>query len=199
MRVLVLESHPGVASEAIGELTAAGHTIARCDSADHRFPCRGLSVGGHCPLDEHVDVAVLVQELGTDHVEHGAVCAARSRVPVLRVDPFAVGRPSVTTWTTAVGPDLVPECERAARDGAAHTAAVVERLAELGVVRANDLGHGGTVAIGVTREADRLRMTIDLVDGARDRETEIVRAASQALRDFDRRPAVIDVVVRPMR
>jgi hypothetical protein len=199
MRVLILESHPGVASDAVGELRAAGHTIARCDSADHRFPCRGLSAGGECPLDEHVDVAVLVQELGTHHVEHGAICAARSRVPVLRVDPADVGRPSLNTWTTAAGPDLLSECERAARDGGAHVRAVAERLTGLGVLEESDLGHGGTVVIDVTREADRLRMTIDLAGAALDREAEIVRAASLALRDFDGRPAVIDVVVRPMR
>jgi hypothetical protein len=40
-------------------------------------------------------------------------------------------------------------------------------------------------------------MTIELADSVRDRQTEIVRAASQALRDFDRRPAVIDIAVRP--
>ena len=87
MRVLMLESHPGVANEAIAELTDAGHTIVRCDTADRRYPCRGLVPGADCPLDEHVDVALVVQEIGTHQVEHGAVCAARSRVPVVAVGP----------------------------------------------------------------------------------------------------------------
>jgi hypothetical protein len=39
-------------------------------------------------------------------------------------------------------------------------------------------------------------MTIELADSVRDRQIEIVRAATQALRDFDRRPDVIDVAVR---
>ena len=86
MRVLLLESHPGVANAALARMTEACYTIVRCDTADRRSPCRGLAAGGECPLDEHVDVAVLVQEIGTCHVEHGAVCAARSRVPVVELD-----------------------------------------------------------------------------------------------------------------
>jgi hypothetical protein len=38
---------------------------------------------------------------------------------------------------------------------------------------------------------------IELADSALDRQTEIVREASQALRDFDRRPADIDIAARP--
>ena len=85
MRVLMLESHPGVGAAAVAELVAAGHTIARCGTESHDFPCRGIAGDGQCPLDEHVDVAVLAREPGVSHVEYGAVCAARSRVPVLDV------------------------------------------------------------------------------------------------------------------
>lgn len=198
MRVLLLESHPGVATAAVTRLTEAGCTIVRCDTADRRYPCRGLASGGECPLDEHVDVAVLVQEIGTHHVEHGAVCAARSRVPVVEVEAAdaATGAPTMS-WTIPVGTDLLDACAQAARDGRGHTRAVTARLVELGVVTPAELGRpGGTVAIDVTRGSNSLRMTIELADSVRDRENEIVRAATQALRDFDRRPAVIDVVVR---
>ena len=85
MRVLMLESHPGVASGAVARLLDAGHTIVRCDTADRQYPCRGLVPGGECPLDQPVDVAVLVQEADTGQVEHGAVCAARSRIPLVEV------------------------------------------------------------------------------------------------------------------
>jgi hypothetical protein len=179
-------------------MTEAGHTIVRCDTADRRSPCRGLAAGGECPLDEHVDVAVLVQEIGTCHVEHGAVCAARSRVPVVEVDGAGIAqRQPITSWTAVAGPGLLDECERAAHDGHAHAEAVKDRLVVLGVVTPGELDQpDGTVAIGVRRGANRLRMTIELADSMRDRQTEIVRAATQALRDFDPRPAVIDVTVR---
>jgi hypothetical protein len=179
-------------------MTEAGHTIVRCDTADRRSPCRGLVAGGECALDEHVDVAVLVQEIGTCHVEHGAVCAARSRVPVVEVDGAGIAqRFPLTSWTSVAGPGLLDECERAAHDGHAHAQAVEDRLVVLGVVTPAELDPlDGTVAIAVRRGANRLRMTIELADSMRDRRTEIVRAATQALRDFDPRPAVIDVAVR---
>ena len=198
MRVLVLESHAGVANAAVGRMTEAGYTIVRCDTADRRSPCRGLAAGGECPLDEHVDVAVLVQEMGTCHVEHGAVCAARSRVPVVEIDEGDIAqRLPITSWTAVAGPGLLDECERAAHDGRAHAQAVEDRLVVLGVVSPAELDQpDGTVAIAVERGANQLRMTIELADSARDRQAEIVRAATQALRDFDRRPAVIDIAVQ---
>ena len=67
----------------------------------------------------------------------------------------------------------------------------------LGVVTPAELEQpDGTVAIAVERDANRLRLTIELADPVRDRQTEIVRTATQALRDFDRRSAVIDVAIR---
>ena len=198
MRVLMLESHRGIANDAVAEMTEAGYTIVRCDTSDRRVPCRGLAAGGECPLDEYVDVAVLVQEIGTCHVEHGAVCAARSRVPVIEVDRADIAlRLPIASWTATAAPRLLDECERAAHDGSAHAEAVEGRLVELGVVTPAELDQpDGTVAIAVTRGANRLRLTVDLADSMRDRQTEIVRAATQALRDFDRQPAVIDVAVR---
>jgi hypothetical protein len=201
MRVLMLESHPGVANHAVAELTEAGHTIVRCDTPDRRYPCRGLKAVADCPLDEHVDVAVLVQEIGTHHVEHGAVCAARCRIPVVAVDSADLAtRFPITAWTTAADSDLVDQCERASHDGRAHTQAVAARLVALGVVAPAELQRpNGTVTISVDRGADRLLMTIELADSVRDREDQIMRTATQALRDFDRRSAVIDIVVRPAR
>jgi hypothetical protein len=119
-------------------------------------------------------------------------------VPVVVFDPADGGTPApITAWTTAAGPDLLDECERVAHDGHAHARAVVDRLVALGVIASAELRQpDGTVAIAVQRDANRLRLTIQLADSERDRQAEIVRAATQALRDFDRRPAVIDVTVR---
>jgi len=199
MRVLLLESHAGVANDALARLTAAGHSVVRCDTADRLYPCRGLAAGGVCPLDEHTDVAVLVQEIGITHVEHGAVCAARSRVPVVEVDGSgARKRLPITSWTTVPGGGLVDECERVAADGRAHARAVAERLIALDVVTPTELMPGtGPIAIDVERGPNMLRMTITIDGSVRDRETELVRAATQALREFDRRSPVLDIVVRP--
>jgi hypothetical protein len=188
----------GSADGAADEFTAAGHEVVRCDTPDGRSPCRGLAVGGDCPLDAHVDVAVLVPGLGTRDLEHGAICAVRNRVPVVVFDPADVGPPEpIMAWMTAAGPDLLDQCERVAHDGCAHARAVVDHLVELGVVTPGELhGPDAAVAIAVRRDADRLSLTIELADSVRDRQAEIVRAARQALRDFDRRPAVIDVTVR---
>jgi hypothetical protein len=119
-------------------------------------------------------------------------------VPVVVFDPADVGPPEpIMAWMTAAGPDLLDQCERVAHDGCAHARAVVDHLVELGVVTPGELhGPDATVAIAVRRDADRLSLTIELADSVRDRQAEIVRAARQALRDFDRRPAVIDVTVR---
>lgn len=198
MRVLMLESHAGVASAAVDRLIGAGCSVVRCDTDDRRYPCRGLVEGGECPLEQHVDVAVLVQEVGTQHLEHGAVCAARSRVPVVAVgDAELAERFPINPWVAAGVPDLLDTCAQAAGDGRRHSRAVIDRLLGLGVVTEADVDPlTGSVSVAVERGLDRLVMTIALARFERDRESAIVRAASQALRDFDRGPSVIDVLVR---
>jgi hypothetical protein len=198
MRILMLESHAGVGDDAVAMLTEVGHTIERCEAGDRRFPCRGLAGEDVCPLDEYVDVAVLAQEPGVDYLEHGAVCAARERVPVVEIEPaHAHLRLPASVWTSAAGPSLAEECERAARDGTAHAQAVAKRLVALGVIARDQLeGEDATLSIAVERGTNRLLMTIGLGDQNRDRRTEIVRAATQALRDFDQRVPVIDIVIQ---
>jgi hypothetical protein len=192
----MLESHPGDGHDAELELIGAGHSIVRCDTADCRYPCRGLAEGGECPLDQHVDVAVLAQEPGWNHLEHGALCAARARIPVVEIGTFRpTQRQPVTAWTYTTPADLLDECERAARDGRAHAEAVVGRLLDTGVLWPVEIERG-VVAITVERGESRLLMTIELSGSARSRRNEIVLAATEALRRFDPRSTVIDVAVR---
>jgi hypothetical protein len=200
MRVLVLESHPGVGADAEAQLSAGGHQIVTCEPEDGHAPCRGLGASGTCPLDEHVDVAVLVQEAGMGPLQPGAICAARDRVPVVEVDPVGIAtRTPITGWTTVPGAELLAECTRAARDGRAHVRAITDRLLAMDVVTPTEVRpDGGTIGFDVERGSDRLLLTIRIADEARDRGGEILRAATQALRDFDRHAAVIDVAVRPM-
>jgi hypothetical protein len=138
---------------------------------------------------------VLAREQGVDHLEHGAVCAARSRVPVVEIDPSNanLGFPTLA-WTTVAGRGIVDECKRAARDGRAHAHAVADHLVALGVVTRDELAvPDAPVAIAVERDGNRLELRIQLTDSTRDREGEIRRAATQALRDFDPHAAVIDI------
>jgi hypothetical protein len=198
VKVLMLESHDGVARDAEAELTRAGHTIVRCSTPDRQFPCRALSMVGDCPLDQYVDVAVVVQEIGTEQVDLGALCVLRCRIPVVEVNPTHSSRRwSSPLWTSVTGHDLMAECQRAAHDGDAHAQAVRRRLIAQGVLAEADLeGPAPTVAIGLQRSAARLQLTIELDDRVRHREAEITRAATQALREYDARAAVIDIVVR---
>lgn len=96
MRVLVLESEPGLADEVIDELETSGHLVARCHDADRPpFPCRGMQPGQKCPLDEApTQVAVALDgqlspgaDPPTGH--DGARCALRRSVPLVVAGPRA--------------------------------------------------------------------------------------------------------------
>ena len=61
MRILVVESDRHTADQAIADLQAAGHEIARChERGAPAFPCNALSDGGSCPLDSGSGVDVLL-------------------------------------------------------------------------------------------------------------------------------------------
>ena len=200
----MMESHPGVGAVAGARLEQAGHRIVRCNAPDHARPCRGLTGDDACPLDEPVDVAVLVREPGSFGVEHGVVCASRERVPLVELagahDPLAAAATATGLASVLVtdGDDVVAACERAAVDGRGHVRAVERRLLQLGVLTPAEVLHQEDVRLRIDRSARRLRLVVELSDGARSREAEIVRAAAQALRDHDRAVAVIDVVVHPL-
>lgn len=198
MDVLLVESHPGLGCQARRELEAAGHSVVSCFGDDLRTPCGGLVDEGDCPLDTHeVEVAV-VARLGPElHAgEHGALCAARHRIPIVgtgdTVDPGALAPVLIP-----VEGDLAGAVERAAESGSRHAAAVVRQLLSDGVLGRDDLVHDGSarVAIDVRRARRRLVMTVWLRDGDQ-REASIVRAAIEALRAYDPNAAVIDVRVR---
>lgn len=188
MKVLLLESHPGVATEAVAELTAAGHTILSCTTPDREFPCRGLAGTDECPLDGPVDVAVLAQERGVDQLEHGAVCAARSRIPVIEIGPGRVAESGAFRRWQPGGASLTSACLEAAADGSAHARALRHGLASLGIAP-------GDVEVAVTREPGRVRITLYVADSLREREQDIVRFTAHLARRYDQRTSVIDVAV----
>jgi hypothetical protein len=206
MDVLLIESHPGLGRQAAHELERAGHRVHRCTDAGERLgepstsgsPCQGLRDEGVCPLDvAELGAAVLVRlgsELRTG--EHGAICAARNRIPmVVSGDP--PGTPLPVADTVQLD-DLPAAVERAAESGTSHASAVVRELLSLGVIGRDDIDDDDpAVVVQVERSARRLRLTIWLRDDD-PRRAEITRAAGQALRAHDRGVAVIDVVVRDL-
>lgn len=196
MKVLVVEAQPGGADEAKAALVAAGHTVVDCDTPEQHAPCRGLASEGTCPLDEHdVDVAV-VHHAGRDLSvgERGALCAARARVPVV-VDGDYRRSVSFGPGTFVAGVDLVDACTAASHSGMAHAAAVRRDLLGSGVISPDDVAHARPlVSFVVEREPKRLRLTIRVPDGD-PRKANITKAAAEALRRFDTRATVIDVVV----
>jgi hypothetical protein len=201
MKVLLLESSRGLGFVAARELERAGHTVLRCDSRVAGALCRGLEPGGECPLDQEVSVAVLAHsgDEFSQH-EHGALCAARQRIPV--VVTTEVVEPGIfSSLATAAGSDLVEAVDRAASSGAEHAAAVRRELLALGVLSRADLeGDAPAVAVDVRREPGRLLMTLWLepewmrADGTR--EAQVVKSATEALRRFDPHVRTVDVRVR---
>lgn len=196
MKVLVVEAQPGGADEAKATLLAAGHTVVDCTTAEPHAPCRGLASVGVCPLDEHdVDVAV-VHHTGRDLAasERGALCAARARIPVV-IDGDYRRSVSFGPGTFVAGVDLVDACVAAAASGTAHAAAVRRDLLTTGVIEPDDVsGARPMVSFVVDRQPRRLKLTIHLPQDD-PRKANITKAAAEALRRFDSRATVIDVVV----
>lgn len=87
--VLLIESHPGVGDPSAQVLVDAGHRVHRChQSSDSGWVCVGLTDPTACPLEGHIDAAVLARTSGTTgRTEHedGVRCAIRARVPIVQV------------------------------------------------------------------------------------------------------------------
>lgn len=117
--VMLLGADEIATEHAERELGRNGHRVHRC----HRpgaapFPCLGLVDPGACPLEQAIDVTLLVRRGVHPRpflAEDGVRCAVRAGVPIVEdgsdfFDPF-------DPWVDRrVGPhdDLVNECEAAA-------------------------------------------------------------------------------------
>lgn len=117
--VLVLENRPGAARRAEEELTAAGHRVHRCyRRGDRGFPCAAVLDPGGCPLDQHVDVALLVRDRVTPRpqpLESGVSCAIRAGIPLVEEGPDVLD--PYDPWVldrVPPGNGIVGVCERAA-------------------------------------------------------------------------------------
>ncbi len=88
MKVLLIETAPGAAAPLAGQLVDDGHIVVSCND-DHGGPCRGVSDHVDCPLQSHVDLAIVARSEGAAATlnEMGSVCASQRRVPIVEVDP----------------------------------------------------------------------------------------------------------------
>lgn len=177
MEVLLIESAPGIASTLEHRLIRDGHSVVSCNDS-HGGPCRGVESNDACPLDRHIDVAVLARERGAERSlnEMGSVCAQRRRVPVVT---------------------LYPGDEFGAGPSAEIAAAVAKREVEAGYVAAvrRELGHA-VGDITVLREHQRVHVTLAVHDVASAQAVAMLAdRARHAVRDHDRTTPVIDVSV----
>ena len=88
--VLLVESHPHVGDQAANDLSAAGHRIHRCHPDPRGIRCAALAEDGHCPIDDGIDVAVLVRrplEPIPTHFEDGVTCSRRAGIPIVEQGP----------------------------------------------------------------------------------------------------------------
>jgi hypothetical protein len=117
--VLVVGSDPGATEEAERNLAQHGHRVHRChEPGADPFPCVGLADPAACPLDQSIDVTLLVRRgvhprpMAT---EDGVRCAIRAGVPIVEdgsdfYDPFD---PWIARRVGAHD-DLIAACEAAA-------------------------------------------------------------------------------------
>jgi hypothetical protein len=177
MDVLVIESSPGIATTLQHRLTRDGHQVLSCNDS-HGGPCLGVESNGACPLQKHIDVAVVARERGAQPSlnEMGAVCAQRHRVPVVTLYPGDEFGPGASTEIAA---------------------AVARREVEAGYVAAvrRQLRHG-VDDITATREFQRIHVTIT-VDKSMSAQTigRLADRARQAVREHDAHTPVIDISV----
>lgn len=202
MRVLVLESEPGAATDAVVELEANGHAVLRChESGAAAFPCAGLARDGGCPLDgEGVDVAISVRPHGgadPTPTEDGIACALRARVPVLVAGAGAVN-PYAEFGGTEIGAaelsDAIAEVVRDARPE--HSRIALEALRAS--LAANGVTERGANA-RVWRNRSGLHAVLELDESVPTKARDIVAVrVTGALRAHDPNAAQIDVSVAPV-
>jgi hypothetical protein len=177
MEVLLIESSPGIASTLQHRLIRDGHEVVSCTDS-RGGPCRGVESNAACPLDRHIDVAVLARERDATPSlnEMGAVCAQRHRVPLVTLypgDEFGAG----------------PSTEIAA--------AIARREVEAGYVAAvrREVGHA-VGDITVLREHQRIHVTLAIPEVV---DAQVVSMladrARHAVRQHDRHTPVVDVSV----
>jgi hypothetical protein len=178
MKLLLIESTPGNATDIQSDLVAGGHEVLTCND-EHGGPCRGVEHHAHCPMEQHIDMAIVTRTPGSDHTldEMGSVCAARHRVPMVEVDPAEVA-------------DDLPSV--------AVASALATRRVEAGYAAAirQELGHVAAI-VDVRRETNRIHVNVQVPasQGTPARLSAVADRARHAVREHDPFINGIDVAV----
>jgi hypothetical protein len=177
MDVLLVESTPGIATSLQQRLIRDGHEVISCNDS-HNGPCRGVESTESCPMDQHIDVAVLARERGVAPTlnEMGSVCALRHRVPLVTLYPGDEFGPGASTEVTA---------------------AVARREVEAGYVAVirREVGHA-VEDISVLREHQRIHVTLTISTPSSAQAIGMLAdRASHAVREHDSHTPVVDVSV----
>lgn len=163
MKLLIIESTTGNANELRARLRAEGHDVVHC-ADDQGGPCRGTRRQADCPLQEHVDLAILTREPESPHTlaEMGSVCANRHRVPLVVVDPAQTTdeMPSVTVAAANASRAIESEYAAAVRRELSPLPTVVDVHRLRGGVRVNLQIPSASDAAAVSAAADRARYAV---------------------------------------
>jgi len=178
MKLLLIESTPGNASSLETDLVGEGHEVLSCTD-DHGGPCRGATRHRDCPMEHHIDMAIIAREAGSAHSldEMGGVCATRHRVPLVEVNPHEVA-------------DDLPSVEVAN--------AVATRRVEAGYATAirHELGHVAAI-VDVRRQTNCIHVTVQVPasEGSPARLAAVADRSRHAVREHDPFVNGIDVAV----
>lgn len=164
MKLLLIESTPGNAAAVEADLRAEGHDVLTC-SDGHGGPCRGVEHHADCPMEQHIDLAIVARAPGSPRSldEMGSVCATRHRVPLVEVDPSDVADdlPSVTVATALATRRVEAGFAAAIRQELPNVAAIVDVRREPNRIHVTvqvPASHGG--ASEVSAVADRARHAV---------------------------------------
>ena len=177
MEVLLIESSPGVASTLQQRLLRDGHDVVSCNDS-RGGPCRGVDSHESCPMEDHIDVAILARDrrAAPSLNEMGSVCALTHRVPLVTLypgDEFGPGASAEVTIAVAK------------REVEAAYVAVVRR----------ELGHD-VDDIDVTREHQRIHVALTIAQSPDARGvSRLADRARHAVRQYDRTTPVVDISV----
>jgi hypothetical protein len=196
--VLILESRHGAAKHHVEALRDAGHRVHMChDDGSFDFPCRAITEGEQCPIDQGIDVALVVRRGVNPRPtpsEQGVSCAIRAGVPLIEDGPTVLD-PYEPFLTLRVTGDVVASAEQAMALGdeelqEALRSGVTPTLARAGV----DPTEFGC---SFERDATHLRVELSIPAEAHDVEQALAVRVLDLLRDQRQTYEQIDVVFRP--
>ncbi len=178
MKLLLIESTPGNAAAIESDLVAEGHEVVTCTD-ELGGPCSGAIHHHDCPMEQHIDMAIVTREAGSPRTlaEMGSVCATRHRVPLVEVDPAEVADdlPSVAVATALATRRIEAAYATAIRHELGHVAAIVD----------------------VRRQPHLIHVTVQVPasDGTASKLSHIADRARHAVREHDPFVTGIDIAV----